>query len=195
MVNSASEMLMAATIGFLQSFPPFDRMENDALRFLAERVKLAYYPKETQIITPEAGVVPVFRILQRGKVVARPSGDLALGEQVLTLGSGEGFPIGSAMAKRPSSNVYTAISDVFCYELAVADFFLLLQKSAVFNLFCTQYIASLLSQSRQQLQTQFSQRVAEQQTMNSPLASVIKRTPISVRRGTPVRSVVVGEFG
>lgn len=74
MVNSASEMLIAATIEFLQSFPPFDRMESDALRFLAERVKLAYYPKETQIITPEAGVVPVFRILQRGKVVARPAG-------------------------------------------------------------------------------------------------------------------------
>ena len=191
MVNSASEMLIAATIEFLQSFPPFDRMESDALRFLAERVKLAYYPKETQIITPEAGVVPVFRILQRGKVVARPAGNLTLGEQAaLTLGPGEGFPIGSAMAQRASSNVYTAISDVFCYELAVADFFLLLQKSAVFNLFCTQYIASLLSQSRQQLQTQFSQRVAEQQTMNSPLASVIKRTPISVRGGTPVRSVV-----
>lgn len=191
MVNSASEMLIAATIEFLQSFPPFDRMESEALRFLAERVKLAYYPKETQIITPEAGVVPVFRILQRGKVVARPAGNLTLGEQAaLTLGPGEGFPIGSAMAQRASSNVYTAISDVFCYELAIADFFSLLQKSVVFNLFCTQYIASLLSQSRQQLQTQFSQRVAEQQTMNSPLASVIKRTPISVRRGTPVRSVV-----
>lgn len=81
MVNSASEMLIAATIEFLQSFPPFDRMESDALRFLAERVKLAYYPKETQIITPEAGVVPVFRILQRGKVVARPAGNLTLGEQ------------------------------------------------------------------------------------------------------------------
>ena len=191
MVNSASEMLIAATIEFLQSFPPFDRMEADALHFLGEHVKLAYYPKESLIITPDAGVVPVFRILQRGKVVARSTGDLGLGEQAaLTLGPGEGFPIGSVTAQRPSSNVYAAISDVFCYELPVADFFLLLQKSAVFNLFCTQYIASLLSQSRQQLQTQFSQRVAEQQTMNSPLASVIKKTPISVRRGTPVRAVV-----
>ena len=33
MVNSASEMLISATIDFLQSYPPFDRMETDAFRF------------------------------------------------------------------------------------------------------------------------------------------------------------------
>lgn len=65
-----------------------------------------------------------------------------------------------------------------------------MQRSAVFNLFCTQYIASLLSQSRQQLQLQFSQRVAEQQTMNSPLSSIIKKQPLSVTPDTPVREVV-----
>ena len=117
--------------------------------------------------------------MQRGKVVARPAGNLTLGEQAaLTLGPGEGFPIGSAMARGLVQCLY-GDQRRLCYELAIADFFSLLQKSVVFNLFCTQYIASLLSQSRQQLQTQFSQRVAEQQTMNSPLASVIKRTPIS----------------
>ena len=52
---------------------------------------------------------------------------------------------------------------VFCYEMTAGTFFLLMHKSSVLNLFCTQYLASLLSQSRQQLQQQFSQHVAEQQ--------------------------------
>ena len=191
MSNSATQMLVSATIEFLQAFPPFDRMSHESLEFLAERVKLAYYPKDTLIVSPQSGVVRVLRILQRGKVLVRQAGEVSMMEQSsLALGPGESFAIGSVMAQRASSNHYTALGDVFCYELHASDFFELMQTSSVFNLFCTQYIASLLSQSRQQLQTQFSQRVAEQQTMNSPLASIIKREPISVAPETPIREVV-----
>ena len=191
MVNSATEMLVSATIEFLQSYPPFDRMEPDALVFLGEHLKLAYYPKETLIVSPDTGVVQQLRILQRGKVLARQAGEVSVMEHsLLTLGPGEGFPIGSVTAQRPSTNIYTALEDVFCYELAADDFFALMQKSSVFNLFCTQYIASLLNQSRQQLQMQFSQRVAEQQTMNSPLASIIKKQPLAVTPETPVRQAI-----
>ena len=191
MSNSATEMLVSATIEFLRSYPPFDRMEPEALQFLGEHVKLAYYPKDALIISPESGVVRVFRILQRGKVLARQAGEISVMEHsILTLGPGEGFPIGSVTAQRPSTNIYTALGDVFCYELSADDYFVLMQKSTVFNIFCTQYIASLLSQSRQQLQMQFSQRVAEQQTMNSPLSSIIKKAPLSVTPDTFVREVV-----
>ena len=191
MNNSATAMLVSATIEFLRSYPPFDRLEPEALQFLGEHLKLAYYPKEALIISPDSGVVRVFRILQRGKVLARQAGEISLMEHsILTLGPGEGFPIGSVTAQRPSTNIYTALGDVFCYELSADDYFVLMQKSTVFNIFCTQYIASLLSQSRQQLQMQFSQRVAEQQTMNSPLSTIIKKAPLSVTPETLVREVV-----
>jgi CBS domain-containing protein len=190
MSNSATQMLVSATIEFLQAFPPFDRMEPEALDFLAEHVKLAYFPKNSEIISAGAEVRRL-HILQRGKVLARQAGDVSLVEYTsLTLGPGECFPIGPVMAQRTSINAYTALEDVFCYELTVEDFFALIQKSRVFNLFCTQYIASLLNQSRQQLQSQFSQRVAEQQTMNSPLSSIIKKAPVAVTRETPIQKVV-----
>ncbi len=191
MDNSATEMLVSATTEFLQAYPPFDRMEQGDLQFLGEHVKLAYYPKDTQILSPKTGVVHDLRILQRGKVLARQASDVSVMEQsMLTLGPGEVFPIGSVMAQRASTNEYTVLDDVFCYELPAEDFFALMQKSPVFNLFCTQYIASLLSQSRQQLQLQFSQHVAEQQTMNSPLSSIIKKEPVAVTPDTPIRSVI-----
>ena len=66
----------------------------------------------------------------------------------------------------------------------------MMENSTVFNWFCTQDIASLLSQAGQQLQVQLSQRVAEQQTMNSPLAWIIKKEPLAVTPETPVRQVV-----
>jgi CBS domain-containing protein len=166
-------------------------MEAEALRFMVERIKLAYYPKDTQIVSPEKGVVETFYILQRGKVLARQAGDVSVVDySTMTLGAGEGFPIGSVSGRRPSTNLYVALDDVFCYELPAQDFFELMQKSAVFNFYCTQYIASLLDQSRQQLQVQFAQRAAEQQTMNSPLASIVKRVPVSVAPATLIRTVI-----
>ena len=196
MGNSATEMLVSATIEFLGAYPPFDRMEAEALGFLAERIKLAYYPRNALIVSPETGVVKVFRIIQRGKILAREASELGATEQsTMTLGPGEGFPIGSVTAQRASVNSYTALDDVFCYELPAEDFFVLMQKSSIFNRFCTQYIAALLSQSRQQLQLQFSQRVAEQQTMNSPLAAIIKREPVSVTPDTPIRRVIEAMAG
>jgi CBS domain-containing protein len=184
-------MLLAATTEFLCRHAPFDRMELEALSFLAERLKLAYFPKDTAIVTPEMGVVSTFYILQRGKVLARQSGDLNVVDySTMTIGAGECFPIGSVTAQRPSTNSYIALDDVFCYELPVADFLELMHQSTVFNLYCTQYIVSLLNQSRQQLQVQFAQRAAEQQTMNSPLTTIIKSAPISVPPDTPVRKVI-----
>ena len=191
MSGSATQMLVGATLEFLRNHPPFDRMEPEALAFLGERLKLAYYHDATEIVSPESGPVHVLRIVQRGKVLARQAGEISVMEQSqLTLGPGECFPIGSVTAERASTNVYSAHGDVFCFELAAADFFVLMQKSAVFHLFCTQYIASLLGQSRQQLMNQFSQRIAEQQTMSSPLSSLIKREPLTTSPETPLREVV-----
>lgn len=191
MNNSATEMLVSSVIEFLHAYPPFDRMEPEILRFLAERSKLAYYPKNAVILSPESGVVNTFRIIQRGKVLARLADEHNVMKQSeQTIGPGEGFPFGSMIARRISSKDYIVLEDLFCFELRSCDFFVLMQKSPEFNQFCTQFIASLLSQSQQQLQMQFSLRVAEQQTMSSPLSSVIKKNPLSVEPLTPLRQVI-----
>lgn len=191
MSNEATDLLISATRDFLRSYPPFDRMETQALEYLGAHVKLAYYPKDMPIVSPDSGVVRTFHIIQRGKVLTRQADEVSVMEHSsLTLGPGEGFPIGAVTAQRASANIYTALGDVFCYQLDAESFFELMRISPVFNLFCTQHIASLLSQSRQQLQLQFSQRVAEQQTMNSPLSSIIKKNPVSVTADTPTRKVI-----
>lgn len=186
-----TELLVSACIRTLQAFPPFDRMEPEALRFLAQRVKLAHYPKGARILASETGVARTLHILQRGRVrVVRRGGDSKVESSAITLGPGQSFSIGALMAQRETVAAYIARDDVFCYELAAEDFFALTQKSTVFNLYCTQYIAGLLRQSQQQLQLQLAQRAAEQKTMNSPLAMIVTREPVAVTPETPVRRVV-----
>lgn len=184
-------MLVDATADMLRRHSPFDRMDQKALAFLSERAKLGYFPKDSHIVTPDMGPVSTFYIIQRGKVLARQSGEINVTEySSLTLGSGECFPIGSVMARRASTNAYIAIEDTFCYQLAADDFVQLMHMSQPFNQFCTQYIATLLNQSRRQLQVQFAQRAAEQQSMSSPLSAILSKAPVTATPETPIRQVI-----
>lgn len=191
MSNDAATMLAGASTDFLRNFSPFNRMEAEALAFLAERAVLGFHPRGADILTPEAGVPTHFYIVQRGKIQARQSGQATVTEYVsLTLGPGESFPIGALSARRPSTNAYVAVEDSFCFQISADDFLHLMQISPVFHLFCTQYIASLLTQSRQQLQSTFAQRAAEQQTMTTALGRLITKEPVFVTPGTPTRSAL-----
>lgn len=191
MTTEAANLLVGASTDFLRNFSPFNRMEAEALAFLAERAVLAFHPRGSDILTPEMGVPRHFYIVQRGKVQASQTGSTTVTEYAsMTLGPGECFPIGAISARRPSTNAYVAIEDSFCFQLGADDFLHLMQMSPVFHLFCTQYIASLLNQSRQQLQTTFAQRAAEQQTMTTSLGKLVKKDPVFVTADTPTRSAL-----
>ena len=191
MSNDAATLLVGASTDFLRNFSPFNRMEAEALGFLAERAVLAFHARGSEILMPESGVPTHFHIVQRGKIQARQAGQATVTEYTsLTLGPGECFPIGAISARRPSTNAYVAVEDSFCFQISADDFLHLMQISPVFHLFCTQYIASLLSQSRQQLQSSFAQRAAEQQTMTTALGKLIKQDPVFVTPDTPTRSAL-----
>lgn len=191
MSNEAAKLLVGASTDFLRNFSPFDRMEAEALAFLAERAVLGFFPRGADILTPEMGVPAHFHIVQRGKIQARQTGSTTVTEYAsLTLGPGECFPIGAISARRPSTNAYVAVEDSFCFQITADDFLHLMQISPVFHLFCTQYIASLLTQSRQQLQTTFAQRAAEQQTMTTALGKLIQKEPVFVTPDTPTRQAL-----
>jgi len=185
------ERVAANTLAFLKNHAPFNKMKADALQIFADKAQIVFYPAGSEIVGPDSGNVRFFYLIESGKVQARQAGEVTVTEySILSLGAGESFPIGAVTAARPSTNLYTAVDDVFCYQLPAEDFMALILSSPEFNLFCTQYIASLLNQSRQQLQLQFAQRASEQQTLNSPLAGIGSRTPISVAPETAVREAL-----
>jgi CBS domain-containing protein len=179
------------TLAFLKNHAPFNKMKAEALQFFADKAQLVFHPAGSEIVGPAAGNVRYFYLIESGKVQARQAGEVTVTEySILSLGAGESFPIGAVTAGRPSTNLYTAVDDVFCYQLPAEDFLQLMASSPAFNLFCTQYIASLLDQSRRQLQLQFAQRASEQQTLNSPLAGIGSRSPVSVTPETPLRTAL-----
>ena len=69
MSNDAATLLVGASTDFLRNFSPFNRMEAEALAFVAERAVLAFHARGSEILTPESGVPTHFYIVQRGKVL------------------------------------------------------------------------------------------------------------------------------
>ncbi|MDC7707044.1 DUF294 nucleotidyltransferase-like domain-containing protein [Vogesella indigofera] len=195
MSRTANATLVSATVEFLRKHSPFDRMEDAALAFLGQHAKLAYYPKDSLILTPDMGPPPHFYVVQRGKVLSREDGESASGNVIIS--SGECFPIGAASGQRATICTYSAVDDVFCYQLDNQDFQQLLLISPVFNRFCASHISTLLSQSRKQMQAQFSQRALEQQSMATKLHELCKRPPVTARADDPLEAVLtlMGETG
>ena len=178
----------ASAVAFLSRHAPFNKMDPESLQWFAEKAQIVFYPAGNLIVGADSGAVRYFYLIESGKVQARQAGEVVVTEySILSHGPGESFPIGAVTAGRPSTNDYTALEDTFCYQLPAEDYLTLMAKSPEFNLFCTQYIASLLDQSRRQLQAQFAQKASEQQTLNSPLAGIGTRNPLAVLPETPLR--------
>ncbi len=191
MTETAPEMLAGANAAFLKRFSPFNRIEPEALAFLSAKVELAFHVRGSELLGPEMGPPHYLYIVQQGRIQARQAGVTAVMDYAtIPLGPGECFPIGSLAAQRASTNCYVAVEDSYVFQLPADDFLELMRISPEFHLYCTRYIASLLNQSRQQLQATFSQRAAEQQTMTASLGQLLKRGPVCVQPDTPTRQAL-----
>lgn len=166
-------------------------MELPDVLWMLERMQLGYYAEGEVIVSPEQGPVDRFRVIKQGKVHGEQSvAHASEADTWLELAEGECFPLGALLANRRVASVYRAGSDSFCYELSAEDFRQLIGKSAAFRDFCTRRIANLLEHSKQVIQAQYSNSSVEQQSLASPLSTIIRRTPISCLPDMTVRQAL-----
>jgi signal-transduction protein with cAMP-binding, CBS, and nucleotidyltransferase domain/DNA polymerase III epsilon subunit-like protein len=174
-VQRASALSLLAP---LRAHAPFDEMEPEALQFLSSHVAIAYYPRGTLIVGPEAGPVDRLYIVKQGRVAA----DGVLGE-------GECFPVGALIGRRATTHDYRAEADTFCWELPADHFHALLERSARFREFCTSHLAALLGRAHARLRAEAGAAVLEGAGMLAPLNSVLRRAPVSCPPEAPLHEV------
>src|SRR5688500_18477304 len=172
--SAAVESVTRAVLAFLRRYPPFDDMEEDALRFLAARVAVGYYAKGATILAPADGEPALLYIIQAGSVALAPAQTYPP-QGSGRLGPGECFSVGALLERRPVASPYIAAADTFCYQLPAADFRELLDRSARFREFYTRYLASLLRESRRLLRMHNASLATEQQAMGRALRALVAR--------------------
>ena len=181
----------SSQIAFFTAYSPFNRMEQTHLQWMLERMQLSYYAAGEIVISPEHNKVGQFYVIKQGLVYGEQSVAKVTEEDTwLELTEGECFPLGALLAHLPVASIYRAGQDTFCFELPINDFNTLMGMSAPFRDFCTRRIANLLEHSKQVIQAQYTQSGAGQQSLTSPLSTIVRRPPITCSAETSVRNVL-----
>jgi CBS domain-containing protein len=185
----SSQSSLAPVIDFLRRHAPFDQMAPAHLEFLAKRLKLAFYSRDEAVIGPDQGPADRFCIIKQGRVRGETSSAEATEEGAWELVTGECFPIGALLSRRPVRTVSRAAEDTFCFELDRRDFEQLMAKSAVFQDFCTRRIANLLDSALRGVQASSASRVSED-SLSTPLQALVRRAPVTCTPDNTIREAL-----
>jgi len=158
------------------------------LEYLAKRLRLVFYAKGEEITSPAQGQASTFYIIKQGSIRAKAEeGGEGSGWELV---SGECFPVGALLARRPVQTLSYAAEDTFCFELERNDFEQLLQKSPVFHDFCTRRLANLLDNALREVQARSATRIAEDTSLNTPVKQLIKRPAVTCLPDAPLKDVL-----
>jgi CBS domain-containing protein len=181
---------LQSVLDFLRRHAPFNQMAESHQDFLAKRLKLAFFSKDEVITGPDEGVASRFYIIKQGRVRGETRDGHTAEDGAWELVTGESFPIGALMAKRPARTVHRAVDDTFVYELERDDFQQLLSKSPVFNDFCTRRLANLLDTAMREMRAASAHDVTGDSSLNTRLRGLLPPNRISCRAGTPIREAL-----
>ena len=185
---AAAEAISTMAMQFLIGYAPFSRMARADLKFLAEQLRLAYFPVGAVILDSAAGYDGQLHIIQHGHVRAQSAG---AGAGSICLGPGECFPLLSASDGGFVAESFTATEDVFCYQLPREFVEALRRRSAIFDEFRTANLTAVLKESLSSVHGGFIGRAVAQETLLRPLSALVRRAPVHCSADTPVREALL----
>ena len=168
----------------LTRYAPFAQMEAAHIdRFVAAAAQAYFEPGEV-LLAPAQGPVRHLYLIRRGSVSGRHgAADAVAGFEYE---AGDLFPIGAVMGARPVSATYTATSDAFCLLLPVDAVQALAFASAPFADFLRRRVQHYLDLSRRALQVAYASQTLAEQSLETPLADLLRRAAFTVPPSTPL---------
>ena len=189
--RTAVQQNIQGTLEFLQKYPPFNQMERVHLSFLVENCQLRFYSEGEKVICPEDGPVEFFYIVKQGTIYGeRRQGQDSSKETTFEITTGECFPIAALLGERATRTSHIAAVDTFCLLLDKAAFIKLFSKSNPFRDFSVRGISSLLDQANQQVQSRAAETLGSQFSMETTLAELSMRQPVTCLGHFPLHKAV-----
>lgn len=128
-------------------------------------------------MSPSDGPAQHLLFVRRGAVTGT-QGLAELNGGAFLYEAGELFPVSAVVGNRAVTANYKATEDCFALALPIANVQSLAAQSAPFADFLNQRIQHFLGLSRKALQGEMASRVLAEQSMETPLGSLIKNAPI-----------------
>ncbi len=176
-ISRPAGSLIAQLSQELRANPPFDQMRPEHVQSFVAGSQQRYFAAGEPVMSPADGVVQHLLFVRRGAVTGT-QGLADLNGGAFLYEAGELFPVSAVVGHRAVTATYKATEDCFALALPIAAVQELASQSAPFADFLNQRIQHFLSLSRKALQGEMASRVLAEQSMEAPLGSLIKHTPI-----------------
>ena len=173
----------------LARFTPFSSMAVADLDFFITHTVQQYFAPGEKMVDPSSGAVTQLFFIRQGAVTGkRGLADLSGG--AFQYEAGDMFPVSAAIARRPVTANYEAVSDTFALVLRCEDMDLLAQRSAPFADFLNRRVLHFLALSRQALQASYSSQALAEQSLETALGELARRAPVTCSPQTPLRQAL-----
>jgi CBS domain-containing protein len=165
-------------------FEPFARMPAAQVERFVGACTQVYFEPDEAIVAPADGPVQALYWIRRGSVGAWRGEARTAADAEYT--AGDFFPVGAALGARAVRSTYRATADTFCLRLPVAALHMLTRDCAPLAEFLNGRVEHLLALSQQALQAAHASQVLAEQSLETPLAQLLRRPPVGVAPHTPL---------
>ncbi|MCW5634532.1 MAG: CBS domain-containing protein [Rubrivivax sp.] len=182
---SPASQLLAQLAAELRAHAPFAQMDPaDVAAFVGAARQTYHAPGET-VASPADGPAPRLLFIRRGAVSAR-GGVADLAEGGMHFDAGDLFPAAAVAGARPVTATYEAVEDLFCLAIDAETARQLALRSAPWADFLARRAQRLLELSLAALQAEQGAEALAEQSLESPLANLPRKTPVACAPGTPL---------
>ena len=163
---------------------PFAQMPAALVDRWIEVSHLVYFAPGEVLLSPAHGPVRELLWIRRGGV----RGQRGLADLTGGFGyeAGDCFPVGALLGERPVTATYTASEDCFCLATPADAVRSLAAQSAALSDFLNSRVQQFLALSQRQLQSTWASQALQEQSLETPLATLPRRSPLVVPSGTPL---------
>lgn len=186
--------LIAQLLPAWRAHAPFDAMADSALQQLVAAAEQAYFADGEELLRPEDGTVQALYVVKSGVVLAQQGlADLANEGRGWQYEAGDCFPMAALMNGRAVTARYSADGDVFVWRIPVAVVQQVARESPPLAAHLSERVLQLLQLAgREQVRQaqQAAQLALAQQSMERPLAELMRRQPLAVGPDTPLELVL-----
>ena len=167
---------------------PFSQMQAAHVDALVAGASQAYFAPDEVVLEPSSGPTRALLCIRQGSVTGRKG--LAESAGQFEYVAGDLFPVGALLAARAVTATYTANEDTFCLRLPAELVEHVAAQSPPLADFLNGRVMHLLALSRSALQSQFALSAQAEQTMETALAQLPRREPLTCDASTPLRGAL-----
>ena len=189
MSQPASRHLLEHWVACLAAHIPFSRMDRSQVEQLAGAATERYFPPDAVVLAPATDVPAQLIFLRQGRLLGRRAGRTQ-SDDVFELEAGSLLPVAALLAQRPVTGTYTALEDCFCLFIPWSVARELMNASPVWADFLNQRMLAFLDASRQRWQHELQAQLQQQQNLETVLADLPVREPVTQPASAPLREVL-----